>query len=166
MQKLAEYVGVDAGFVIKTVDTHGNWYVREADGTRSLFLRASNWDWDGYSDLWSRFWVILHPPADFWQEGYDWGDAAGPSWGDASGTWGSTATYDQVQTIRGLIADWKPAGTRCVNVIVAFDPASFDPEAAPLSAGLPDGLWGRWSKIEAGVQVPARLSTARYWRGT
>jgi len=165
MQKLAEYTG--AGCVFKTVDNRGNWFVRAADGTRSFSLKHGNWDWDGYAEKWSRFWVIIHPPASLWTErAWDWGDSSGPDWGGGEGTWGSTATRDQVQTIRALVADWKPAGTRCVNIVIAFDPASFDPEAAALSPGLPDGLWGRWSKNVGGVQVPARLATARYWKGT
>lgn len=164
MQKLAEYTG--AGCVFKTVDNRGNWYVRAADGTRSLFLKHGNWDWDGYSEKWSRFWVIIHPPISLWSESDDWGDTAGRDWSEAVGTLGSTATYDQVQSIRSIVADWKPAGTRCVNIVIAFDPASFDPEAAALSPGLPDGLWGSWSKTVGDVRVPARLDTARYWKGT
>lgn len=162
MQKLAEYLGVDSGCVFKAVDNQGNWYVRAAGGTRSLFLRRGNWDWDGYAEKWSRFWVIVHPPVSLWVEEDTWGSG---TWGDG-GTWGSTETYDEVQTIRGLVADWKPAGTRCVNIIVAFDDASFDPEAAPLSPGLPDGTWGNWSIDDAGTQVESRLATARYETGT
>lgn len=161
MQKLAEYTG--SGCVFKTVDVHGNWFMRAVDGTRSLYLKQGNWNWDGYAAQWSRFWVIIHPPAALWTAEGTWGSAS--TWGEA-GTCGTTASYDQVQTIRGLVADWKPAGTKCVNIIVAFDPASFDPTAAALSPGLPDGLWGNWSKNVGGVQVPARLSTARYWTGT
>ncbi len=160
MQKLSEYTG--AGCVFKTVDNRGNWYVREADGTRILHLKQANWDWDGYTEKWSRFWVIVHPPATLWVEEDDWGVG---TWGDG-GTWGTTASYDEVQTVRALVADWKPAGTRCVNIIVAFDPASFDPEAAALSPGLPDGFWGDWSTDVGGTQVGTRLDTARYWKGT
>ncbi len=168
MQKIAEYLGTGSGFVIKTVDVAGNWYVRAADGTRRAYLSQANWDWDGDAAQWSRFWVILHPPSTFWQVSpFDWGDAAGSDWGEDDGhTLGSTATYDEVQTIRPIVADWKPAGTKCINVIVAFDPASFDPTAAVDSTGMPDGLWYRWSKVVAGVQVPARLDTARYWDGS
>ncbi len=155
MQKLAEYTGQGPAF--RTVDARGNWYSRAADGTRSLVLATGNWDWDStpLTD-WSRFWVIIYPNG-LWTEGPDYGAA---TWGDVPGTWGSTATSEEVQTIRFLVGDWKPAGTICVKVIVAFDPNSFDP-----SSPEPDGLWGHWSKNVAGVQVPARLSTARYWDG-
>lgn len=163
MQKLSEYTG--AGCVFKTVDNSGNWYVRAADGTRTLHIKQDNWIWDEDVDpvKWSRFWVIVHPPASLWVALSEWG--GGLAWGDEA-TWGTTATYDQVQTMRALVADWKPAGTRCVNIIIAFDPTSFDPVAAALSPGLPDGLWGQWSKVVANVQVPSRLATARYWKGT
>jgi hypothetical protein len=164
LQKLAEYMGPLPK--LRTVDNRGNWYTREADGTESAVLNEGNWDWDGNEDRWSRFWVIVYPNG-LWSEGSnDWGDAAGPSWGENSGeTWGSTATEEHVQSVRSIIADWKPAGTRCVNIILAFDNASFDPTAAVDATGMPNGLWGKWSKNVNGVQVPARLDTARYWDG-
>lgn len=158
LNKLAEYVGTPS---FRTVDARGNWYTRNADGTTSVVLKQGNWNWDGpVGDRWSRFWVIIYPNGLWTADPYEWGNAAGPNWGEGPFTWGSTATADQVQTIRSIVADWKPQGTRCVNIILALDPASFNP-ASPE----PNGLWGRWSKTVAGVQVPARLSTARYWDG-
>jgi hypothetical protein len=165
MRKLSEYTG--AGCKFRTVDVRGNWYTRDVDGTESALLKQDNWDWDSGSrddgaSRWSRFWVIIYPPASLWvADSQVWGGPA-EAWGDSSlgHTWGSTATPEQVQTIRFLVDDWKPAHTRCVNIIVAFDPDSFDP-ASPE----PDGLWERWSKNVGGVQVPARLDTARYWDG-
>lgn len=160
MRKLAEYTG--AGPMFRTVDARGNWYTRAVDGTQSYRLATGNWNWD--NDLtgtrWSRFWVIIYPNGLWSEYPYDWADTAGPGWEESQYTWGSTATEEQVRTIRSIVADWKPAGTRCVNIIIAFDPASFDP-----SAPEPNGLWGHWSKNVGGVQVPARLSTARYWDG-
>ena len=169
MQKLSEYTG--EGCVFKTVDAQGNWYVRAADGTRSYYLKQANWEWDDHpTDLvsgkkrWSRFWVIIHPPGSLWTDEGDY-DPSGEEWGSAPYTWGSTATAEQVATVRAIIADWKPAGTRCANVIIAFDPASFDPEAAVSDPGMPNYLWENWSMNVGGVQVPVRLSTARYWDG-
>lgn len=155
MQKLAEYTG--AGPAFRTVDARGNWYSRAADGTETALLKEENWDWDGtpLGERWSRFWVIIYPNG-LWTEGADWGDV-GLEWGTRSQTWGSTATPEQVASLRHLVNDWKPPGTRCVYIILAFDPDSFDP-----SAPEPDGLWGRWSKVVDGVRVPSRLSTARY----
>lgn len=162
MQKLAEYTGPLPSF--RTVDNAGNWFSRAADGTESVLLKRANWDWDGAPSKWSRFWVIIYPNGLWVEDPDDWGDA-GVDWGEIAYTWGSTATREQVNGVRGIVADWKPAGTRCVNVILALDPASFDPLAAVDDAGMPNGLWEHWSKNVAGVQVPARLSTARYWAG-
>lgn len=160
MQKLAEYLGPLPSF--RTVDTRGNWYSRAANGTETYTLNAGNWDWDARpASQWSRFWVIIYPNGLWTETAYDWGDTAGPGWGESpTGTIGTTATPDQSATVRFLVNDWKPGGTRCVNVIIAFDPASFDPTAPE-----PDGLWEGWSKNVAGVQVPSRLATARYWDG-
>jgi hypothetical protein len=159
MQKLAEYTG--PGPMFRTVDNRGNWYTRAVDGERSFLLDQGNWDWDGDTDRWSRFWVIIYPNG-LWTEGLAWGDV-GAVWGEEEQTWGSTATAEQVQTIRSLVADWKPAGTRCKNIIIAFDNADFDPEG--FAGSLPDGLWGRWAKKTGGLYVTARNPDARYWDG-
>ncbi len=167
LQKLAEYLGPLPSF--RTVDVAGNWFSRAADGTETIDLAQDNWDWDSanYPDedtsvqrRWSRFWVIIYPNGLWFESLFDWGDGAGSNWGEDINTWGSTAPQEQVVTVRSIIGDWKPAGTRCVNIIVAFDANSFDPTAPE-----PDGLWEHWSKNVAGVQVPSRLATARYWDG-
>jgi hypothetical protein len=168
LQKLAEYTGPLPSF--RTVDARGNWYSRAADGTESFELAQANWNWDDRPTTvdgrtrWSRFWVIVYPNGLWTESAYDWGDP-GAEWGDLTGSWGSTATAEQAATMRAIVADWKPAGTRCVNIILALDPSSFPPTAGVNDAGMPAGLWERWSKNVAGVQVPARLSTARYWDG-
>ena len=164
MQKLAEYTGPLPSF--RTVDARGNWYSRAANGTESFLLNQGNWNWDDRPTTpdgrqrWSRFWVIIYPNG-LWTEGpAEWGEPTTQDWGEVGQTWGSTATPEQVQTIRFIVSDWKPAHARCINIVIAFDPDSFDPTAPE-----PDGLWERWSKNVGGVQVPARLSTARYWDG-
>lgn len=161
MRKLSEYLGPLPSY--RTVDARGNWYSRAADGTESALLKQENWNWSGEAigQSWSRFWVIIYPNGLWSDYPYAWGEN-GPGWGDGNPeTIGSTATQEHVSTVRSIVADWMPAGTRCVNIIVAFDPDSFDP-----SAPEPDGLWGRGSKTNAsGVQVSSRLETARYWDG-
>jgi hypothetical protein len=57
------------------------------------------------------------------------------------------------------------AGSRCVGVIVAFDPTSFDPTSLLGDPGMPDGTWDSPSRNDAGTQVPNRLGTAIYWSG-
>lgn len=159
MKKLSEYTGPLPSF--RTVDARGNWFSRDANGSTSYVLNTGNWNWDGpIGPRWSRFWVIIYPNGLWLPYPFDWGDAGGQNWGGSEYTWGSTATAEQVNTLRSIVADWKPAGTRCVNIILAFDPASFSPLAPE-----PDGLWGHWSKNVAGVQVPSRLATARYLDG-
>lgn len=167
MRTLAAYTGSADGCSFRTVDARGNWYSRAADGTESAALKTGNWQWDDMDpSRWSRFWVIIYPGTLWIASAYDWGDTAGPGWGeyvgtfDSAATLGSTITNEQAATLRALVSVWKPDGTRCVNIILAFDPASFDP-ASPE----PDGLWGHWSKVVLGVRVPARLSTARYLDG-
>lgn len=166
MQKLAEYTGPVPSW--RTVDRRGNWYSRAADGTETALLNQANWDWDGVlgEPKWSRFWVIMYPNGFYDDQTSEWGDSGAQDWGDRDrGTWGTTAPPDQVQMIRALVSDWKIAGTRCVSIVEALDPSSFDPTAAVDSTGMPDGLWLGWSKNVGGVQVPARLDTARYWEG-
>jgi hypothetical protein len=156
MQRLAEYLGTGTSF--RVVDNAGNWYSRDVSGNRTLVVGSANWNWDGLTAQWSRFWVIIYPGA-LWTRTPAWG-AGGTVWGSTTGSLGSTATLQQIETLRALIADWKPAGTTCVNMIVAFGGASF----SPLSPE-PDGTWGPQSRNVAGVQVPTRLSTALYWDG-
>lgn len=155
---------------LRTVDNSGNWYAREPDGTKSYSWDQANWDWDSatngsHAAQWSRFWVIIYPLASgLWPLNPDLGDAnlwGGDLSGSVNVTIGSTATPEQAATVRRIVQLRKPAGTRCVQIIVAYDDASFDP-AAPE----PDGAWANQGKVVGGVYVPARLGSARYWRGT
>ena len=153
--------------LVRTVDHRGNWFTVAADGTRSLLLDQGNWDWDGAAaSQWSRFWVILYPPTSLWlQDDPAIGDAdlwAGEI-GRAGYTIGSTATRDEVDGVRTLVRQWKPAGTLCLWIILAFAPTSFDPTAgAPPN---PDGDWGIWHE-RVDPAVPVRLGTASYWDGS
>lgn len=139
-------------------------YTREADGTFAI-SRATRglFNWDGQTSLWARFWLIIDSIGGVpWSRDGTWGD--GEVWGEGVGlTWGSTATIDQVETIRAIIADWKPAQSVCKNIIISFDASAFAPTDA--SPPLPDGSWGHWSKNVSGVQVPARDDRAIYWGG-
>ena len=164
LKQLAAYCGPGPAF--RTVDVRGNWYSIAADGTPSALINVANWDWDGDPlalEKWSRFWVVIYPNG-LWLPGLNWGDG-GFVYGAPGATWGTTATTDQVASVRGIVSDWKPAGTRCVNIIIAFDGTSFNPATLRDAAGLPNGTWGGWAHYVNGVVVPVRLATARYWDG-
>jgi hypothetical protein len=157
-EQLATYC--QAAVRLTTVDRRGNWFVRQRDGTYDITLDTGNWDWDGLplSPDWSRFWVIIHPTV----AGEPWSltsDAYGSfEFGDGT-LWGTmTMTREHCARIRAIVRDWKPAGPKCVCVIIAFDDLSFDPLAPE-----PDGLWGQWYKGDPAVR--ARLDTARYLTG-
>jgi hypothetical protein len=147
--------------IARTVNATGTWVTVDADGvvSQEVTWPTPNWDWDGDPDLWARFWVILYPPATLWDTDGTWGDPG--TWGDG-GTWGTTATPEQVESVRSIVRDWKPGAALAPYIIIAFDGASFDPES---SAGLPDGTWGTWGTGGSGARVPTRLDTARYWKG-
>lgn len=145
---------------IRVVNNGGAWYTQNVDGSTEYVL-AANWNWDGSTAAWSRFWVILYPPAELWTRDGTWGD--GSVWGDDGTTWGCTAPIEQAETIRGIVAEWSGAHSRCVNIIVSFDPAAFNP--TDTTPPLPDGTWGHWGKLVGGVMVPARDARALYMDG-
>lgn len=156
--------------LMRTVNTKGTWQTVAIDGTYAIVRKAGNWDWDGApATQWSRFWVILYPPAGLWVVAAQW-DEPGTTWdADATTCWDTTATVEQANSIRQIVATggplaWKPAGTTCVEIILAFDGASFDPSGPP-GPPLPDGDWKYFSRNVGGTQVESRLGSARYWRG-
>lgn len=91
---------------------------------------TTQWDWDGASADWSRFWVVITGhPFDAWhydEDGYSW---------DGPQVWDSTATSADVALLRGIVRKWKPAHMRCSHLILVLDEASW------ISAQ-PDGSWG------------------------
>jgi hypothetical protein len=160
MDRLAKYL---TGFAvrIRVVNNAGNWYTRDTDGSRSWLLRKHNWNWDGLTSAWSRFWVIIYPlSTGIWTDEGVWGDDS-DHWGDPEGVWGLSATPEQVSTMREIVRHGKPPWSRCEFIIVSFDDTAFNP-ASPE----PDGLWGSWGKYVGGVKREARLDTVRYIQGT
>jgi len=148
---------LQADCVLRTVDRRGNWFTREADGTRTVNRAVANWTWDGTAaSSWSRFWVIIYPV-----DSAPWEDIA--AWGGWSET--GTHTPEQVSAIRSIVRQWKPAGTVCEWIICAFDPLSFDPGFPAGFAGMPDDQWGGFGVNVGTAWEPIRLDTARYWRG-
>lgn len=149
---------------LRIVTNSGMWFTRESDGARSwLIASPNNFDWDGDTASWSRFWLVIY--ADPLTDGGEWGDNV-REWGDG-GTIGTSATPGDVAIIRQIVQTWKGAHSRCEWIIVALDPESFDPEAAAGAPGMPDGTWGTWAIADpsTGIYEPTRLTTARYWEG-
>jgi len=173
LEQLRAYCNVD--MMARVVDARGNWFTIDADGVRSFSLAQANWDWgdntlDGSGNItnWGRFWVVLYPPTTLWTQTPAWGDPAlwGGAWGTDGYTWGSTATPSQVAAVRSIVRDWKPAGTRCEYIILAFDPSSFDPTDVQEPVGdLPGGDWTINHRMGSDPAVAARLETASYWPG-
>jgi len=152
MKRLHAYVDFDGsrGVSFRVVDNRGNWFSRSSTGVETSSLNTGNWNWDGNTAKWARFWVVIYPGTRWIDSGANWGSAG--NWGGST-TWGSlTITDEQTRTLRTIVADEKPAGTRCHTIIIATDANTFDP-----SAPEPDGTWGYWSN---------RLATALYLDGT
>ncbi len=136
------------------------WYTREADASKAYVTTTpTNWDWDGVTSGWYRFWVVLYSHAGPWTATGIWGGSE--RWGDTTGTWGLSASNDEVQSIRQIVNDWKPAHATGIAVIVAFDSTKLSPTAAP-GAPMPDGTWGKQYKNSAGTVVASRDSALRY----
>ena len=148
---------------VRFVSDSGDWWTLDPDGTYT-HEQLANWIWDDYTGTrWARFWVIIYPTSTTpnlystttpkWGDGIKWGEFA---YGLTSTQVGSSAA-DEVEGVRKVIAQWKPAHATCLWIIYAFDDTTFDP-ASPE----PDGSWGTWAILDAGVWVPVRLASARY----
>lgn len=152
------------------------WTTRNPDGTFEDHIEnPSNWDWDG-EFIPNREWLIIYAPTTTPVMGLDgtYGGILVPVWGESGvrpdgvfdkKTLGTSAWREYVTRTQHVVDLFKPAHVLVQNIIIAFDPASFDPTTPAGDPGMPDGTWGNWSKQEAGVQVPTRLATARYWKG-
>ncbi len=149
---------------MRIVNTQGTWYTLNTDGTIERHGLEGNWDWDGDSDLWARFWVIIYSDSVEapWTRDGTWGD--GELWGEpTTDTWGSTATLEQLADMRDILDLFKSATGVCKNIIICFDDDAFDPtDTAP---PLPDGTWGNWSTGGSGARVRSRDSSAIYCDG-
>jgi len=135
-------------------------YTREADGTFTVDRAVNPWDWDNRPELWSRFWLLIYSINGIpWARDGLWGD--GGEWGTPEVTWGSSATVSEVESIRGIVDQWKPAAALCENILVVFNDAAFD----PLDAGypLPDGTWGEY--WDSPSLLASRTDDAIYWKG-
>lgn len=169
MSQILAYVTPDS-FTIRTVHNNGLGTNSQWDtyaGFVKFIKTPGNWKWfsTNTADDWWKAFVVIYPVAPLWQPGPNWGDP-GVNWGQPSNrSWGSTATTDQVSSVRSLVRKWKPANTIVPYVIISFNAAAFDPTLAYPNALLPNPDWEFYSKNVAGTQVRTRRSDARYWLG-
>lgn len=173
---------------IRLVTSGGWWYTREPDGT---FIHhniigtgyqknpdgtttvtggfAHLWNWGGGVE---GVWPIIYAPATapLNDDEGAYGDFQ-TYYGDPGMTIGTSATVKHVALIRAISLLWKSAAIPLPYIIIAFDPASFDPLTPdPYPApGMPDGTWHLASKLVTvggrTRRTESRLKTARYWKG-
>lgn len=180
--------------LVRCVTAKGRWWSREAgEGEYTLHTEsgdgfvlpadgvlpaggapidtgiAHQWVWgDGADD--AEIFPIIYGPTSRIGEPLLLGD---PSLilGTPTQTLGTTATPQTVEITRNVALTFKTAGIICPVIIVAFDPASFDPLAAPATPGYPDdGDWNIGTKVELDMDgdyilVNTRLDTAAYLIG-
>ncbi len=85
--------------------------------------------------------------------------------GDPNVSIGLSIPASEIASIRQIAGLWKGAHSWVRWIVVSFSGGFFDPRDTLPSSLLPDGQWGRWSKVVNGVRVPSRLGTARYCDG-
>lgn len=125
---------------------------------------AGDWDWDSLSPTdgswgWWRWYLRIRataPNAWVGPEG-KWG--AGSTWEAGADAWGVNVSANVGRSIKIIVGQWKANWLDWV--IISFD----DTEFVPGAAVLPDGHYGRWSKLVGGAYVAARSANARYFRG-
>lgn len=158
LDQIAGYLGNPSGpALIRIVTNSGVWYTWQNGVITMHRSSPNNWNWDGLTSRWWRFWVVIQG---VYTSGRKYGD--GLKYAPGGVTYGSNATSNDVAAIRRIIAKWKPAHTYCENLIVSLDPSFLPPTDVFGSANLPDGTWGNATKQSGGVQVPARDARGRY----
>ncbi len=164
--------------IVKMVSNNSIWDKIDGSGVwTKTYVSPLNWVWDDADvasvlpSQWFRTWIIMYGSNGPWTgaEGV-WGTG---TWGDG-GAWGFAAapsgpTPAQVSDWRRIAAKWKGQHDSVQWLIWTSDTlvgdAMFDETKAFGDGSLPDGKWGNWSKVVAGVQVASRSNNARYISG-
>lgn len=122
----------------------------------------SNWEFDGQTSLWSRWWAIVYTTGigvltgeTLWDDGHVWG--GGQVWGGVQ--------LAVISDLIGLWLSWHSAHSQLAGIILANDPDSFDPTATAVtlpdgSTSLPIGNWG--SLVDPVTGDPTRLQSATW----
>lgn len=161
LRHLQYYFPAGAAPVIRIVHQSGDgltatWHTLDAAGNYSVATATpSNFYFDSSPNQWSRFWVILYPPASYsrtlWDAGWLWDD--GTLW---DGTLGFTAA--QLADLVQMVLDWKASHSALWGFILCWDPTKLNPaETAGVQDAdgwwnLPDaGQWGTLKSIITGL---------------
>jgi hypothetical protein len=147
-------------------ETQWNLYAAGADTSAApthVYEPTGEWDWDSDSPTngswgWWRWYLVIESvaPNDWIARDDLWG--SGGTWGDGK-AWGVDATSAVGRSFKIIVGQWK--ASVCHWIMVSFDAAELRPGAAVI----PDGKYGRWSKLVGGVYVRARSSNALYFEG-
>lgn len=159
LQQIQTFLG-DA-FVCRLIDRSGNFASIAADGTVTYTIDAT-WDWDevGHPErvnFWSDLWIVIYVNDGRWPVYSDLTDPAWlAAWGQLNGPGsGHQVTRDVVDGVNTLVASFKGAHNYLRAIIWTNDDAYFVPGAL---AGTPDGMFGDWSRNQAGTQIKARTT--------
>ena len=127
------------------------WHQLNSAGVYSVFKKEpSNWDWDGQTEKWSRFWLIIvrQGSGDFfadlpaeWDDGWEWDD--GTLWG------GSPAAAQIADMVEAVRSEAKAAHSSLWGVLLIGQATDILPTANATTD--PDG-WtthpvGNWSTV-------------------
>ncbi len=139
-----------------------SWWTIGASGEIDFHLQTpSNWNYDGTTPGWSRYWVIVYPPA---------GTFGGIPTYDDGGLYDGGEVYDGIDNLQKardmieMFLEWKAGHSRMQAYILATDPASFDPTSTAVTdpagwTSMPVGNWGQ-AMSPPPVAVKTRLPTA------
>lgn len=113
------------------------WHTVDADSVYSVHRETtSNWDWDGATTQWSRWWAIIYldgvlPEPALWDDGI-------AIWDDGVTFWGGATDIVMADWV-AMLRDWGAAHAACWGVGITWaDPAvRFEPSGT--SATDPDG---------------------------
>lgn len=138
--------------------TRATWHTLNTDGSYTIDkVEPSNWDYDGATDLWSRWWCILYYEALLpWLEPAEYDD--GTQYDDGT-LWDGGPSTDQIAAIVGALQGAQGVHSMLWGVIVTQDPDSFDPNSTSTTdpdgwTSLPVGNWG--FTIDNGTGLPTR----------
>lgn len=119
------------------------WHTLDGDGVYTITkTEPSNWDWDGRTSRWSRYWCIIYrddamgydAPAEY-DDGTEW---------DGGALWDGGPSTAQIADIVGALREAKAAHSRLAGVFMTTE--GFDPEATATTdaegwTSLPVGNW-------------------------